>query len=139
MFKCGNSVAAFALAAAIGAVSAGGASAQAPSLDVANQKLTRNTVRIADVNLPQNGFVVIRASDANGRITDNVVGFRALGPGDHKNVKVRLTGTHKTGETLWAVAQQNNGSHPGAKRDKSNIGPPFLQDGKMINKSFSTM
>lgn len=139
MFKRGKSVAAFALASALGAVSAGAAFAQAPSLNVANQKLTRNTVRIADVNLPRNGFVVIHASDAAGQMTDKVVGFRALTAGDHKAVKVKLTGTHKAGEMLWAVAQQNNGTKPGAKRDMGNIGAPFLQDGKAISKSFSTM
>lgn len=145
MLKRGNSFVALAVAAAVSAVSAGGAFAQAPSaarmatLDVANQKVKRHVVRIADINLPQNGYAVIHAADATGKMTDTILGYRALAAGDHKNVKVRLTGVHKAGETLWVVAQQNTGVHPGTKRDTANIGAPFMQDGKQINKSFTTM
>lgn len=144
MFKRTNSVAALALAATLSAGVAGAAFAQASaaptsSLQVVNQKLTGNTARIADVKLSQQGYVVIRASDASGKMTDNIVGFRALGPGDHKAVKVRLTGAHKAGETLWVTVNQNNGAKPADKRNKDNIGAPFMQDGKVMNQSFSTL
>jgi hypothetical protein len=102
---------------------------RSPSVAVTDQKLARNSVTIADVNLPKHGFVAIHASDAGGKMTSRIVGYTALRAGDHKGVRVHLTGTHRAGETLWAVAHQVKGRYLFGNRSR-NIGTPFVQDGK---------
>ena len=72
-------------------------------------------------------------------MTSRIIGYAALKAGDHKNVTVRLTGTHKAGETLWAVARQSKGRYPLGHPGKSNIGAPFMQDGKPVDESFRTL
>jgi hypothetical protein len=134
-----KSISAFAIATAVGAAFAGAAYAASPSVTVTDQKLARNGVTIADVNLPKNGFVAIHASDAGGKMTSRIVGYAALRAGDHKRVRVHLTGTHRAGETLWAVAHQAKGPHLFGKRSRNNIGTPFMQDGKTVDEAFKTL
>jgi hypothetical protein len=52
---------------------------------------------------------------------------------------VHLTGTHKAGETLWAVAHQPKGRYLFGNRSRSNIGTPFMQDGKTVDEAFKTL
>jgi hypothetical protein len=133
-----KSIGALALATVAAAAFAGAVYAQSPSINVTDQKPTRNTVTIADVNLPKKGFVAIHASDASGNMNNKIVGYAALRAGDHKGVKVRLTGAHKAGETLWVVAHETKGRYLGSRR-KRNIGAPFTQDGKIVDQSFKTL
>ncbi|HWE15854.1 MAG TPA: hypothetical protein VG758_01530 [Hyphomicrobiaceae bacterium] len=130
---------ALAMATVAGAAFSGAAYAASPSVTVTDQKLVRNSVTIADVNLPKNGFVAIHASDAGGKMTSRIVGYAALRAGDHKGVRVHLTGTQKAGETLWAVAHQAKGRYLFGNRSRSNIGTPFMQDGKTVDEAFKTL
>jgi len=139
MLTRAKSIGALALATAAGAAFAGAAYAASPSINVTDQKLTGNTVTIADVNLPKNGFIAIHGSDASGKMTDRIIGYAALKAGDHKGVKVHVTGTHKAGETLWAAAHEAKGRFLLGTRSKSNIGSPFMQGGKTVDESFKTL
>lgn len=134
-----KSLSALATVIAAGTALVSVAYAQSPSLNVSDQKLARNTVTIADVNLAKNGFIAIHASDANGKMTNKVIGYAAIGAGDHKDVKVDLTGTHKAGETLWVVAHQTKGRLLFGTRGKGNIGAPVMQDGKIVDEPFKTL
>lgn len=156
MPKQAKSIMSLAMVAVAGTVYAGAALAQtqvqppaqapaqapmqtsAPTIDVTNQKLTRNTVTINDVNMPTRGFVVVHASDAKGMMTSRILGFAALREGDHKSVMVHLRGTHQAGETLWVVAHQTKGHAVGVRR-RGNIGEPFMQNGQPVDKSFQTL
>jgi len=128
-----------AAAAVVSASFAGVALAQTPSIDVSDQKLQRRTVTLADVNLPARGYIAIHASDASGKMTDRIIGYATLRAGDHKNVKVRLSGAHKAGETLWAVAHQSQGRGLTNMRGSNRIGSPFMQNGQPVDKSFQIL
>jgi hypothetical protein len=82
-----KSIRALAMATVAGAAFAGAAYAASPSVAVTDQKLARNSVTIADVNLPKNGFVAIHVSDAGGKVTNRIIGYAALRAGDHKGVR----------------------------------------------------
>jgi hypothetical protein len=133
-----KSIGALAIATAAGAAFVSAAYAASPAISVTDQKLAQNTVTIADVNLPKDGFVAIQASDSSGQMANKIIGYAALKAGDHKRVTVHLTGTHKPGETMWAVAHQTKGDYL-FKRSKRNIGAPFMQDGKAVDRSFKTL
>lgn len=139
MYSGVRSISALALATVAGVAFAGVVYAAPPSVTVTDQKLARNRVTIADVNLPKTGFIAIHGSDASGKMTNKIIGYAALKAGDHKGVKVRLTGTHGAGETLWVVARQSKGRYLRGHPSKSNIGAPFMQDGKAVDESFKTL
>jgi hypothetical protein len=147
MPKRAKSIMSLAVALTAGAAYAGAAlaqaqapaPAQAPTIDVANQKLNRNTVTINDVNLPTRGFVAIHTADANGEMTNRILGYAPLRAGDHKGVKVRLRGEHKAGETLWVVVHEPRARPLIGAGGRGNIGQPFMQKGLPVDKSFQTL
>lgn len=115
------------------------AQAQSPSVDVSNQKLTNNTVTVNDVNLPTRGYIAIHTTNANGEMTNRIIGYAPLRAGDHKGVKVHLTGNHKAGETLWVAVHQRRPRPLMGARGKGRIGDPFMQMGVPVDKSFQTL
>jgi hypothetical protein len=62
-----------------------------------------------------------------------------VGPGTTRTSKVHLSGTHKSGETLWADAHETKGRLLFGKHRKRNIGTPFTHDNKTVDESFKTL
>ena len=130
-------------ASALMAISfAGYAYAATAAVKAENQKISGGAVTIADVNLPKNGFLVIHPSDTQGNLIEKDLGHIALKAGDHKNVRVKLTGNHKAGEKLWAMLHEDTGT-PGVyqfgTKGKANADMPFKADGKAVEQAFKLL
>jgi hypothetical protein len=121
---------------------AGNAYAAAASVKVSDQKISGNEVKIADVNLPKNGFLVIHPSDAKNNLIEKDIGHIALTAGDHKTVKVKLAGTHKAAHKLWAMLHEDTGA-PGVYEfgapGKASVDMPFKANGKAVEKAFKVL
>jgi len=79
-----------------------GASAMTPpSVIVFNQRAEGQKVKITYAHLPHDGYVAIYAAGADGKPEGNVLGFRPLPKGDHRDVTVEVEKPLKSGMTLW--------------------------------------
>jgi hypothetical protein len=121
---------------------AGYAHAAGASVKASDQKATADTVTIADADLPQSGFLVIHPSDANGNLIEKDIGHIALSAGDHKSVKVTLTGTYKPGDKLWAMLHEDTGTkgvYQFGAPGKANVDMPLKANGKVVEQSFKLL
>lgn len=95
------------------AVTAAGASTTPPSVIVFNQKLNSGAVDITYANIPAKGYLVVMGSDAQGMANGAPLGSASIGAGDHRNVKVKLTGEVKAGDRLWVLMALDSDNKPG--------------------------
>jgi hypothetical protein len=117
------------LAAAVGSPAVAiAATGTAPSIIAMEQNAKGGEVSITYAYLPKDGFLVVHPSDKRGKMSSVVLGQRKLSAGDHRNVNVKLSGTVKSGEKLWAELQQKPFAS-GTKR-------PFEDHGMPIEESF---
>ena len=110
-----------------------------PHVSVMNQKQIGGDVTIAEADIPANGYLAIHASDVKGAMSDQTLGYVALTAGDHKSVKVKLTGSLKPGDKLWATLHDDNGTKGKFEygmAGKMNVDQPLKVDGKMIEMPF---
>lgn len=103
------------------AVTAAGALTTPPSVIVFDQKLTNGAVDITYANIPAKGYLAVLPSDGKGMGGGEPLGTQAIDAGDHRNVKVKLTGTPKAGDKLWVSMYFDTDGKPGfdAKADKA--------------------
>ncbi len=87
-----------------------------PSILVFNQKLTGNDVSIDYAHLPENGYIVVYASDANGQRTGEPLGHVAAKSGAHMDLKVELKEAPKAGTNLWASIYKDKDGKEGFDR-----------------------
>jgi hypothetical protein len=68
------------------------------------------------------------------------LGYVALTAGDHKAVKVKLTGEPKRGDKLWAVLHQDTGTKGAFEfgmADNTKVDMPFKVKGKPVQMRFT--
>jgi hypothetical protein len=112
---------------------AGSAFAATAQISASDQKLSGSQLTITDANLPSAGFLVIQSSDAKGNMTDQSLGYVALSAGDHKSVKINLSGTFKPKDKVWAVLHQDTTSGKFEyTAGKTNMDPPYMENGKAV-------
>ena len=106
-----------------------------PSVDVADQQEQNNSVIISSVNSPENGFIVIHASNANGNFAE-VVGKAPVQAGTNQNVTVTLdqTNTVRAGNKLWAMLHYDRGTEGTYEFPGADV--PVIFDGAIVMKSF---
>jgi hypothetical protein len=73
------------------------------SVIVFDQKLDSPEVRVSYIFAPEKSFAVIYGSDEKGPDTKKVLGELAVNPGDHRDLKVPLSGSAKSGDALWVA------------------------------------
>ncbi len=73
-----------------------------PSVLVFNQTPAGKAISIDYANLPVDGYVVVYASDGEGKRTGEPLGSAALKAGSHQDVKVELSAAPAKGAALWA-------------------------------------
>lgn len=102
------------------AVTATGATTTPPSVLVFDQKVSGGAVDVKYAYLPSKGYVAVLASDANGKPSGAPLGVQAITAGDHRDVKVALSGQPKTGDKLWVSLYFDSDGQAGfdAKADK---------------------
>ena len=88
-----------------------------PVVIAMNQKLKGDGVSIPTPFLPKDGSLAIFPSDARGHIGAEPIGFVGLTAGDHRNIKVQLSASPKSGTKLWAVLEQAGGPQPFTRLD----------------------
>lgn len=88
------------------------------SVIVFNQKLDGSNVKLTYAYAPQNGFAVVYGSDQHGKPDNKVLGSIALTAGDHRDVKIPISGDVKQGSPLWVSLYQAKGD--GATFDRAN-------------------
>lgn len=103
------------------AVTAAGGLTTPPSVLVFNQKLTNGAVDVAYANIPSKGYLVVMGSDAQGMPQGTPLGSASINAGDHRNVKVKLSGEPKAGDRLWVSMSLDSDNKPGydAAADKA--------------------
>lgn len=99
-----------------------------PSVIAMNQKIKSGEVSITYANLPKAGFLALHPSLDNGRMSEKVVGEVALTAGDHRNIKVKLSGDVAAGTKLWADIQPAKGASK-----------PFTDAGQPAEQSFKAL
>jgi hypothetical protein len=100
--------------------------AAAAAIKISDQKIKGNEVTVADVTLPKDGLLVINPSDSKGNPLHRDIGHLALKAGEHKSVRVKVSGTQKAGEKLWATL-------------KTDSKMPFKENGKTVEQSFKAL
>jgi hypothetical protein len=89
-----------------------------PSVTVLNQKLKGDAVKITYAFLPKDGTLAIFSGDPANKASASVVGSVDLQAGDHREIKVPLTGEPKSGTQLWAMVEQGKSGKPFANADE---------------------
>jgi hypothetical protein len=129
-------IGAFTLAAAMS--SSAWSAGAAPMIAVNDQMADGNTVTIAEVEIPHDGFVVIHASKDGKPVAPQHVGFAPVKAGIDQSVKVKLNQTPKPGTTYIAMLHNDTGVKgkfefgPG----HTNVDKPLMFNGKPVTKSF---
>ncbi|MGB8375403.1 MAG: hypothetical protein WCE57_08800 [Salegentibacter sp.] len=82
----------------------------APSFDVTDQDVTDNSVTFNSIDVANDSWVVLYNSDANGDMTDQIVGqaFVAAGSTDPVTVTFDDSFTYTPGQTLYAQIYTDN-------------------------------
>lgn len=107
---------------------------------VADQALRRgNVVVVQHAELTNGGFIVIHEMGADGKpVAPGNIGYRAMKPGDNKNIAIRLTKRVAKGAQLMAMLHDDTGMKgkyefaPGA----TNEDKPTIVNGAPVTKVF---
>lgn len=110
-------------------------------ITVADQTLRRgNVIVVQHVELTNGGFIVIHEMGADGKpVAPGNIGYRALRPGDSKNIAIRLTKRVAKGAQLMAMLHDDTGKKgtyefgPGA----TNEDKPTIVNGAPVTKVFT--
>lgn len=102
------------------------AAAQTASLNADFQPVVDGTITIAEVDMPADGFLVVRLPKDNKPFYGDVLAAVPLKAGRHTDVAVRLEPAAKTGDTLGIVLHQ----------DDTTIGTYEFELGKEIDLPF---
>ncbi|GAB3680894.1 DUF7282 domain-containing protein [Salinisphaera aquimarina] len=87
-------------------------SMKAPMLEVADQKIADDTVVIKDLYVPQDGYLVIHAADADGKLkAPESIGHMMIRKGEHADVKIKLDEPVESGDKLFAMLHDDTGAH----------------------------
>lgn len=108
---------------------------------VADQALRRgNVVVVQHAELTNGGFIVIHEMGADGKpVAPGNIGYRAMKPGDNKNIAIRLTKRVAKGAQLMAMLHDDTGKKgayefgPGA----TNEDKPTIVNGAPVTKVFT--
>jgi hypothetical protein len=86
-----------------------------PSVLVFDQKIAGGQINVDYANLPRNGYVVIYSSGADGKPTQEPMGYAELKAGDHRNFKIKLNSTDApiAGSAMWASIYVDADNTPG--------------------------
>jgi hypothetical protein len=128
-------IGAFTLAAAMS--SAASVSA-APMIAVDDQMASGNTVTIAEVEIPHDGFLVIHASKNGKPVAPQHVGYARVKAGLDHSIKVQLDQTPKPGATYIAMLHNDTGQKGKFEFGPShtNVDKPLMFNGKPVTKAF---
>lgn len=107
-----------------------------PSLIVFDQKADGGSINLSYVFLPHNGYVALYGSDADGKVTGDVLGYVPLPSGDHRNVTVKIDKAPESGTTLWASLYRDV---DGDKKLDKEQDKPFWPNGKPLENSFNIL
>lgn len=102
------------------AVTAPGVLTTPPSVLVFDQTLVNGAVEVKYANIPWKGYAAVLGSDDKGMPAGTPLGAQPINAGDHRDVKVVLSGQPKTGEKLWVSLYFDTDGQAGfdAKADK---------------------
>ncbi|MDT0499983.1 MULTISPECIES: hypothetical protein [unclassified Halomonas] len=111
--------------------------AEAPRLEVSAQA-PGSRVTVEAVSLAEDGFVVVHASDAEGKIVAPAsIGHVAVAGGEHTAVEVPLEREVAAGERLYVMLHRDTGT-PGEYAfgpGSVDVDPPLVVDGKPVVRS----
>jgi hypothetical protein len=88
-----------------------------PVVIAMSQKVRGAGVSITYAYLPKDGTLAIFPSDARGHMSTEPIGLVGLAAGDHRNIKVLLSPSPKSGTKLWAVLERAGGAQPFTRLD----------------------
>jgi hypothetical protein len=110
------------------------------SLSVSNQMMMGKTVTIENVDIPQDGFVVIHAATAEGKpVVPGSIGHTAVKAGSNQNVTVELTADVAAGAKLFAMLHGDTGTMGEYEfgAGSVDVDKPVVMDGKPVIKPFT--
>ena len=111
-----------------------------PSVEVNTQGTSNgNKVSISSVESPENGWIVIHRSNAegNGPQVPEIIGKAMVESGSNSNVTIQLDEGVANDETLWAMLHEDTGDIGTYEFDGENgLDLPVTFDGNVIMSSF---
>jgi hypothetical protein len=107
-----------------------------PSLIVFDQRSGTKAVNFSYVYLPFDGYVAVYGSDADGKVTGDVLGYVPLAAGDHRNINVEIDKNLESGMTLWASLYRDV---DGDKKLNKEQDTAFWPDGKPLENTFNVL
>lgn len=109
-----------------------------PSVMASDQTPSDNSVNVGTVNTPEDGFIVIHASDAQGA-PGTVIGQTAVSAGSNSNVVVELSSDAMNavdnGDKLWAMLHYDRGTEGEYEFPGPDV--PAMFDGNIVMMSFT--
>jgi len=111
-----------------------GAANTPASVIVFDQKLDGSDVKVSYVYAPEKGFAVIYGSDQHGKHGGKALGTLAIEPGDHRDVKVPISGQVKPGDSLWVSLYRAKGD--GKTFDSANATSYWSHEGLPSTNGF---
>lgn len=82
-----------------------------PSVIVFDQKPVNSAVKLTYVYVPAKSFAVVYGSDQKGKESSEAIGSVAIEAGDHRDLKIPLTGEAKPGAKLWISLNEAKGGN----------------------------
>ncbi|OHV08413.1 DUF7282 domain-containing protein [Kushneria phosphatilytica] len=111
-----------------------------PSLSVQDQSESFGHVTVRNIDIPEDGFVIIHdASASHGSGHGPVVGRAFLQAGHHARVSVGLSDSVQQGEQLTAMLHRDTGDRYSFERgsDHPRLDPPVMLKGHQVTRSFT--
>lgn len=109
-----------------------------PMVQASDQSPDNNDVTVSIVNSPENGWIVIHASDANGNFAE-VLGQTQVAAGENLNVVVELSDNPANavdnGDKLWAMLHYDRGTEGTYEFPGDDV--PAVFGGAVVMKPFT--
>lgn len=122
------------LAAVLSTMAGFALAADAPSIETSTQP-GGSTISIDSVTIPDGGFVVIHASDEDGKpVAPASIGHTALDPGSHEDVSVELDEAVESGGKVFVMLHDDTGEEGTYEfgPDSTDVDPPTMHDGDAV-------
>lgn len=106
----------------------------APSVETSPQP-AGSTISIDSVTIPDGGFVVIHASDEDGKpIAPESIGHAAVDPGTHEDVSVDLDEEVASGDKVFVMLHDDTGEEGTYEfgPDSTDVDTPTMNDGQPV-------
>lgn len=100
---------------AVHAATSSDATITPPSVVAFDQKLRDSSIMLDYVQMPQQGYVAIYKSGADGKPTGEAIGYTSLEPGDHRQLRVKLSKSPASGDQLWVALYKDKDQDPSFK------------------------